>query len=257
MGWVPIQAGQDHLQQYTRRSPIDALAELVWNGLDAEADLVDVDIQVESVDDGARELRYVSHIVVTDNGHGITPERASETFRSLGDSWKRSLNGRTVNGKRPLHGSQGRGRFLAYSLGQRAHWSSVAAGKEGHQRVEIEGDRARINGFTISPPQPTGDPTGTTVAISVEQGRPLMALLRDDTAERLTARLAAHLLGNPDITVRVNGEPLDPGSLIEGDPATGPSGSSDPTRRTRSTANCNSRTANGVTSPAARSTTSG
>jgi hypothetical protein len=41
MPWLPIHAGQDHLQQYARRRPIDALVELIWNGLDAEADLVE------------------------------------------------------------------------------------------------------------------------------------------------------------------------------------------------------------------------
>ena len=45
MAWVPIQAGQDHLQQYTKKSSIEALAELVWNSLDAEATTVDVDIE--------------------------------------------------------------------------------------------------------------------------------------------------------------------------------------------------------------------
>jgi hypothetical protein len=45
VAWVPIRAGQDHLQQYARQSAIDAVAELIWNGLDAEADTVDVDAE--------------------------------------------------------------------------------------------------------------------------------------------------------------------------------------------------------------------
>jgi hypothetical protein len=40
MTWMPVRAGQDHLQQFARQNAIDALAELVWNGLDVEADLV-------------------------------------------------------------------------------------------------------------------------------------------------------------------------------------------------------------------------
>lgn len=218
VAWVPIQAGQDHLQQFTRRSPIDALVELVWNALDAEADTIDVAIDVGSIVDGSRELFHVTSITITDNGHGITHEKASEAFPTLGDSWKRGLNGRTLNGKRPLHGSQGRGRFFAYSLGARARWSSVTATKDGFQRIEIEGNQSRINGFTIREPQSADGPSGTTVVITVEQGRPLSPLTRDDVPEQLAARLAAHLLGNPDITVRVNSRRVDPRPLIVGDP---------------------------------------
>ncbi len=52
----------------------------------------------------------------------------------------------------------------------------------------------------------------------MEQGRPLSPLTRDDVPEQLAARLAAHLLGNPDITVRVNSRRVDPRPLIVGDP---------------------------------------
>ena len=117
MAWVPIHAGQDHLQQFGHRSVIDSLAELIWNGLDAEADMVSVETDVQSMIDGSREMSYVTRVTVTDNGHGMSEENAREAFASLGDSWKRGLNGRTVNGKRAIHGSQGRGRFFAYSLG--------------------------------------------------------------------------------------------------------------------------------------------
>jgi len=218
MAWVPIHAGKDHLQQFTRRSPIDALSELIWNGLDAEADEVDVDIEVESIGEGSRELSHVSRITVKDNGHGITSDKASEAFPSLGDSWKRNLNGRTLNGRRTLHGSQGRGRFFAYSLGHRVRWSSVASSGNGFDHIEIDGDQGRIDGFTIGQPQPASGPAGTTVAISVEQGRALAVLTRDDVADQVAARLAAHLLGNPDITVRINGRILDPRALILADP---------------------------------------
>jgi hypothetical protein len=218
MAWVPIHAGKDHLQQFARRSAIDAIAELIWNGLDAGADLVDVDIEMTSIDDAGRELLYVSRIAITDNGHGITPEKASEAFPSLGDSWKRTLSGRTLNGRRPLHGSLGRGRFFAYSLGHRARWSSVSTTDDGLQRIDIDGDEARIDGFTMGEPRPDSGPVGTTVTIRVEQGPTLASLTRDDVAEQLAARLAAHLLGNDDITVRVNGRKVDPRALVVGDP---------------------------------------
>jgi len=60
MTWVPIHAGQDHLQQYAKKSPVEALAELIWNGLDAEADRVDVDIVTASLDTLVRQPPFAS-----------------------------------------------------------------------------------------------------------------------------------------------------------------------------------------------------
>lgn len=216
MAWMPVRAGRDHLEQYAKMSVLDAVAELVWNGLDAEADEVDVEIQTGTM--GLDSLRYVTRIVVVDNGHGITHERALTDFQSLGDSWKKTLNGRTLNGKRALHGSQGRGRFYVYSLGHHARWSSVALENGQNFRVDIVGDQSKIDGFVIDDPEPTSVPTGTRVTVSVEQGRSLTALLRDDLHIQLAARLAGHLLANDDVVVRLNGTALDPQRLVEGEP---------------------------------------
>jgi hypothetical protein len=217
MAWMQVRAGRDYLQQYSRQGPIDALVELIWNGLDAEADEVDIDIESSSFGTTDRAMYYVTRIAVSDNGHGITPEVARAAFPFLGDSWKRSLNGRSLNGKRALHGRLGRGRFYVYSLGHRARWSSVSQVDGVFQRIEIEGDESKIDGFSDNDPVPAHGPTNTTVSITVEQGRTLTALLRDDLHEQLAARLAPHLLGNTDIVVRVNGRKVDPVPLIDGE----------------------------------------
>ena len=49
MAWMQVHAGQDHLSQFTNRKPVDALVEMIWNGLDAEADLVTVDFETASI----------------------------------------------------------------------------------------------------------------------------------------------------------------------------------------------------------------
>jgi hypothetical protein len=224
MTWIPIQAGSDHLQQYARKSALDALAELIWNGLDAEALTVDVQIEFASLGDGPPEHSYVTKITITDSGHGIDPDRAEQQFSTLGDSWKRTLNGRTLNHLRPLHGSRGRGRFYAYSLGNRITWSSTSNFRDSWRRVEISGNANRINGFQVDDVIDLAEPSisGTVVTVYVQQGHPLSALLRDDLQLQLTARLAMHLLGNPDLVVRVNGVHLDPRPLIDGMPTDNP-----------------------------------
>jgi hypothetical protein len=220
MAWMPVQAGQDHLQQYTKKQPVEALAELIWNGLDAEATTVDVNIETESMLTDTRELPFVTRVTVSDNGHGIDPDKTREQFSSLGDSWKKGLNGRTINSQRAIHGSHGRGRFYAYSIGDRARWSSVSRFSQGARRIVLSGSINQINGFEVDEVvELSGSPsTGTVVEINVPQGRLMGALLRDDLAEQLTAKLAIHLLGNPDLAVTVNGSRLDPAPMIEGTP---------------------------------------
>lgn len=219
MPWLQVQAGQDHLLQYAKRNPIDALTELIWNGLDAEANEVDVTVETRSLGGDDPLLSTVVSITVRDNGHGITPEIAVKSFPSLGDSWKKGLNGRTLNQIRILHGSKGRGRFATYSLGHRVRWTSVSKDEAGkfHQ-IEILGDAKRVNGFDIEEPVDADGPAGTVVVVDVEQERSLPSLMDGEVHLALAARLAAHLLGNPDIRVSVDGEVVDPKALIQGDP---------------------------------------
>ena len=81
---MPILAGRDHLAQYAKQSAVDALVELIWNGLNAEADEVDVDIESSSLGTTDRDMYYVTRITVTDTGHGITPDIASPRFHRSG-----------------------------------------------------------------------------------------------------------------------------------------------------------------------------
>ena len=220
MMWKPVKAGRDHLAQYARQKAVNALAELIWNGLDAEADQVDVEIESSSMVAGDRAMYYVTRITVTDNGHGITPDIAGDAFSSLGDSWKRNLNGRTLHGRRALHGRLGRGRFYAYALGSRPRWTSVSQVGDTDTFVSlgISGDQNTIDGFSHDEPTSSPGPTGTVVEIPVEQGRALTPLLRDDLHLQLAALLAPHLIANKDISIRVNRRRVEAESLIEGDP---------------------------------------
>jgi Histidine kinase-, DNA gyrase B-, and HSP90-like ATPase len=219
VAWIAVQAGQDHLLQFRKRAPVEALSELVWNALDAEATEVEVEIFSDSLSPTDGEMFYATRVEIRDNGHGITPSIATKAFPSLGDSWKKSLGGRTVNQRRALHGSRGRGRFFAYALGHRVRWTSIAeVGDGSNGEVVIEGDVSSVNGFNILEAVSSNQPTGTLVAIEVEPGRSLPGLLHDDLGIQIAARLAAHLLGNSDIVVRVNGLPIDARALVEGAP---------------------------------------
>ncbi|WP_158852947.1 ATP-binding protein [Saccharothrix deserti] len=167
-------------QTYTKASAVEAISELVWNGLDAEADQVDIDTETTTA--GPGEPRYVTRVVVTDNGHGMSHERAESAFLSLGDSWKQSPNRRTVNNKRALHGEKGVGRFYVYSIGGHARWTSVSANSDGtsNSRGRDRRGAAQLGRVIDRGPGSHRGATGARVVIHPEQGRSNTALLRED-----------------------------------------------------------------------------
>ena len=85
-----------------------ALAEVIWNGLDADANRVAVRFDRNKLD-------TIDAIRVTDDGNGINFDHAGSLFGTLGDSWKKSRN--RTSGGRGLHGKNGKGRFRTFRLG--------------------------------------------------------------------------------------------------------------------------------------------
>ena len=208
-----VRAGKSHLDRYAGQPAVEALAELIWNALDAEADRVEVRMERGSLGNDSPE--FVTRLWVEDNGHGIEPQTAVERFRMLGDSWKVGLSGRTINGLRVLHGKHGRGRFYAYALGHQVAWHTVWQDREGRKLgYQIKGRRGSINEFEVNQTRESDGQTGTTVDISVEQGHSLSQLLNDEVNTNLCARFAPHLLGNSDIEIIFDGRRLDAGRLI-------------------------------------------
>ena len=106
-----IQVQDDHLARMAQtRKPILALAELIWNAVDADATRIDVTLSNNDLDG-------LEAIEVTDNGHGIPYAQAEDLFSRLGGSWKQSRT-HSNEENRILHGKEGRGRFRAFSLGR-------------------------------------------------------------------------------------------------------------------------------------------
>ena len=127
-----IQVQDDHLERIAQtRRPILALAELIWNSVDANAQRIDVTL----IDDGLNGV--VKAIEVADDGHGIPYAEAEELFSRLGGSWKQRRR-HSVEGRRILHGKEGRGRFRAFSLGNVVDWDVRAFDPSGAlQRYRI------------------------------------------------------------------------------------------------------------------------
>jgi hypothetical protein len=200
-----VEVQPDFLERVSRARPIQAVAELVWNALDADATLVEVFLEYDDLG--------MSRILIRDNGDGIPFDKASELYRRLGGSWKKP-GARTAAG-RVLHGYEGRGRFRAFALGRVVDWKVTYRAANGKLRsytitmVASDIQRVRISDERDS----TAETTGIEVTVS-ELHREYRSLESDNAVQELAEVLALYLNDYRDVTVRFDGNKIDPAAFI-------------------------------------------
>jgi Histidine kinase-, DNA gyrase B-, and HSP90-like ATPase len=207
MTTVRVQAGQSILEGYVRR-PSVGLAELIWNAFDEDATSVTVICE-------HNDLGGLEEIVVTDNGNGMSQERAESSFSRVGDSWKLMPGTHSPNGDRPVHGRHGRGRYAAFSLGHVVRWTSTAEQVVGGLgTVRISGRRSALDRFEIDYGGAETSGTGTIVSISRVTDEAVTSF--DDPQglrQAILTEFALHLDRFRDFRVRFLGIDVDPGSV--------------------------------------------
>jgi len=201
---IEIQA--DFLERQTKAKPVQALAELIWNGLDADATRVDV--RIESSELGTTK------IIVRDNGCGIPYGEAPKLFTRLGGSWKTS-GGRTKTKSRMLHGYEGRGRFKVFALGRVADWQVTyrtdAGDLRGYGITMLENNIREVQ-ITGEHDITTGE-TGVEVDIT-ELHREYRSLNPDNAVQELAEAFALYLKDYRDVSIFYEGRHVDPNAVI-------------------------------------------
>lgn len=203
MRTVHIEAKPDHLLRLARlKDPVGAVAELIRNGLDAEAHRIEVDVEVN-------DLGGVEFVSVEDDGHGMPHGSCPSYFGGLGGSWKTDAKV-SPELKRGLHGRSGQGRFRAFALGAQVRWTTLAEGLDGGlEATEITGSLDRPTDFEISPPREARGSAGTRVEVSGPADF-INRLVEDGTARQLASMFAPFLTAHPDVEIVYRGERLDP-----------------------------------------------
>ena len=113
---IDIGVETDHIDSLTKSNGMNALAELIWNSLDADASEVNVKYK-------RSPIAGYEFIKISDNGHGLTYQKAQEVFSRLGGSEKK-LKFQSPSG-RQYHGKQGKGRYKSLSLGDLVKFTSI------------------------------------------------------------------------------------------------------------------------------------
>jgi len=183
-----------------------ALAELVWNAVDADAREVRVEFQ-------RNPLSAVERILVSDNGSGI-PCDEIHLFSSLGGSWKANRH-RSGGERRILHGKNGEGRFRAFALGELVNWTTYVTLDRDIIQYSISGSTAQPGRFAISDNRiDEKAETGTLVAIDnvpLEVGNRLNSSTFVDDLARV---FAPYLAKYRNVDLILDGRPIDARDLI-------------------------------------------
>lgn len=200
---VEVQA--DHLARLAKCRPSSAIAELIWNALDADAENVTVTFS-------RNPFGGLESVSIVDDGHGIGGEGEDprDLFRRLGGSWKRRQ--RRTKAGRAVHGQAGEGRFRAFALGDIVTWSTSRV--ENGTLVAFSITKSRDSRqFTRSEKTPTTKfRTGTSVII--ENLRATPAPDSDAVFKAVCQEFALYLRQYPGITIRFDQQDIDPQQLI-------------------------------------------
>ena len=193
-----VKVHAEFLERQAKSSPVQAVAELVWNSLDADATSVDMRVQ----DEGTGKQT----IIVRDNGTGIARDEAEKSFTSLGGSWKKRLQF-TKAGGRFLHGSEGRGRFKILSLGRFVRWHVTYATDRGSlSEYEITMERDRMDEVQITDEEASGaDRPGVEVTVS-DLDADISVLQSAQVMQELAELFGLYLKDYQDVSIRVNQE---------------------------------------------------
>jgi hypothetical protein len=203
-----VKVHNDHITKITCATPENAIAELIWNALDADATVVDVLFEKS-------QLNGVDAIIVKDNGVGFSMEQAYSFFESLGGSWK-FLQGKSPAG-RFLHGKEGQGRFKAFSLGKWVDWHVNYKSSNSNENIlfVITANRDKLNEFLVKEVEKNDAKKGGVVVRISELSKQFKILNSEVALEKLLPIFALYLKNYPHIRITVSGGVIDVSKAIK------------------------------------------
>lgn len=206
---IDIGVEKDHIESLTKANGINALAELLWNSLDADAS----EIKIEYL---PTKLGNYDYIKIIDNGHGLTYEKAQDVFSRLGGSEKK-LKSQSPNG-RQYHGKEGKGRYKGLALGDLVKFTSIYQTNGTASQFTITIDRNQLSKTEISDLKQLkkGEvSTGFTVEIANVNLKNADFALKAENRKELEEKFASYWISYPKFKIFFNNSELEFASLIK------------------------------------------
>lgn len=200
---------KDHIESLTKANGINAISELVWNALDADATVVEIEYDLNSIG-------TYGYIRVKDNGHGLTYSKAQEVFGKLGGSEKKLL-AQSPNG-RVFHGKEGKGRYKALALGDLVKFESTYRNNGNLENFQINVDINQLSYSEISDLKQLkkGDhTTGFEVEIRNVDTKNAEQALSLKNRRELEEKFASYWINYQDFKIFFNKNELEFSTLIK------------------------------------------
>ncbi|MBI5521838.1 MAG: ATP-binding protein [Desulfarculus sp.] len=206
----------DHLGIQMYQSPVAAIAELISNSWDADAELVEVTLP-DSMDTGAT-------YIIKDNGIGMTFEECQRRFLNVGYCRRGGTpTERTLGKERPVLGRKGIGKFAGFGIAKSIDILTISK-ETGEKTVfqmdlddlraeEYRGERREVPVIEASgPDEATKAEHGTTVIL-----RELVGSRRPNKDQFAKSMARRFLLAqtSSDFKITINGEDLPRDDYLE------------------------------------------
>lgn len=186
-------------------TPVKAVTEYIWNGYDANASIVNVQIDANSIEG-------INSIVISDNGSGISYETLDQKFKPFYESNK-ILHRNDDNSSSALHGKNGIGRLTFFTFAHKAKWTTTYKEDNKLFRYSIEISENGLDDYSASEPQQVfNGETGTVVEFESIKDE----VIYSDIIEYLKIEFAWYIELNRchGIELKINGEKLDYSSIL-------------------------------------------
>lgn len=204
---LELKVAEDHIDALTKVSPIAAMAEIIWNSLDADARNIEIDYDMTS------DLR-IEAIYIKDDGHGMDLDSAILAFEQLGGSKKKEQVYSPKN--RILHGKAGKGRLRTLTLGDLVSFQSVYKENGKSNKFTVNINRNEIRKSTISKLKKGGKEfSGVTVSIRNLNQKNVTSILGTKGIQSLEEIFALYHMSYPDFKISIKGQQLDFSKLIK------------------------------------------
>lgn len=204
---VQLTIQNDLISKLGKTSLVDALIELIWNSLDADA----LNVKVVFEDNG---LDSLTSIKVIDDGIGIPFTEAKNIFKNLGGSKKKNKLKSEIH-NRFLHGKEGKGRLKAFSLGATVNWT-ITYKDEDSQKLFTYKVGMHLNNpsdVKISEPIETQNRSTGVILEAFDVPKQVKSLTEASKAKILET-FSSYLYDYKNINLEVDGEKIDPNKII-------------------------------------------
>lgn len=199
------------IQKIRKYSWEQAIAEYIWNGIDANANQIDVDF---ILDEENIELEIYKSISISDNGTGIPFDEIKIKFGKVLESPKGQSSG--TDKSTLIHGKNGYGRYTFYSFAEHARWDTTYYQDHKYFNFNIEIDGSSLHDYGISEAIQVKEESGpgTKVVFTGIDHKLSPKAITDILIPYLKSEFAWYLIVRPDCKIRINGEILTYDDLI-------------------------------------------